>query len=596
MTEHKKQSDRPRVLVVDDDMGMRILIRESLEQEGFEIEEAEDGKQAVELFEDFQPDIILMDVEMPVMDGFSACEALRKLPEGKHTPILMVTGSDDIESVNRAYEVGATDFCNKPINFGVIGRRVRYILRASKAFKDLSKSEARLRYLAYYDALTGLPNRELSLERLDRALHIAKRYSRVLAVLYVDIDRFKRINDTLGHSVGDALLKVVGERLGSSVRSTDSVARAAQEDSIASVGRLAGDEFTLLLPEIECAADASIVARRILSAFEQPLTASGHELFVTPSIGIAVYPSDGQDAGTLLKNADMAMYHSKHEGRNGYHFYTASLMARTQEGLSLENKLRRALEREELFLHYQPKVQVRTGRVVGVEALLRWQHPELGLISPTKFIPLAEEMGLIVQVGEWVLRTACRQNKVWQAAGLPPMPVAVNISSHQFRHGNLLKTIPYILNESCLDASYLELELTETSIMVDANSAITTLNELKKMGLKLSVDDFGTGYSSLNYLRQFPIDSLKIDRSFIRDMTKISEDSAITAAIIAMAHRLNLNVIAEGVETEEQLAFLKDYGCDEIQGHLFCKPLPFDEATRFLEENATSNLPVASGI
>ncbi len=593
MTEHKKQSQGHRVLVVDDDMGMRILMRESLEQEGFEIEEAEDGKQAVELFEDFQPDIILMDVEMPVMDGFSACEALRKLPEGKHTPILMVTGSDDIESVNRAYEVGATDFCIKPINFGVIGRRVRYILRASKAFKALSKSEARLRYLAYYDALTGLPNRQLSLERLDRALHIAKRYSRVLAVLYVDIDRFKRINDTLGHSVGDALLKAVGERLESCVRTTDSVARTAPEDSIITVGRLAGDEFTLLLPEIECAADASIVARRILNSFEQPFTASGHELFVTPSIGIAVYPSDGQDAGTLLKNADMAMYHSKHEGRNGYHFYTASLMARTQEGLSLENKLRRALEREELFLHYQPKVQVRTGRVVGVEALLRWQHPELGLISPTKFIPLAEEMGLIVQVGEWVLRTACRQNKVWQAAGLPPIPVAVNISSHQFRHGNLLKTIPNILNESCLDPSYLELELTETSIMVDAKSTITTLNELKKMGLKISVDDFGTGYSSLNYLRQFPIDTLKIDRSFIKDITTISEDSAITAAIIAMAHRLHLNVIAEGVETEEQLAFLKDYGCDEIQGHLFCKPMAVDEVTRFLEENATNNRAVA---
>ena len=350
------------------------------------------------------------------------------------------------------------------------------------------------------------------------------------------------------------------------------------------VARIGGDEFTILLTEIQQIEDAAIVARRLLKALSQPIVLSGQELFITPSIGIAVFPDDGEEVDSLLMKADTAMYHAKEAGKNAYRFYAESMNTRTLERLGLEGKLRKALSNDELSLHYQPQVDARTGELVGVEALLRWHNPELGYVSPVHFIPLAEEMGTIVEIGEWVLHTACKQNKVWQDAGLKPLRIGVNLSAVQFRQQDLVATLKRVLAETGLAPEYLDLELTESIIMQNAEETVTALNRLRDMGLRLSVDDFGTGYSSLGYLKRFPLQVIKIDRSFINDVPDDPDDTAITKAIIAMAHSLNLQVIAEGVETERQLAFLREQGCDEVQGYLFSRPLPAEDVVQLLEK------------
>ena len=443
--------------------------------------------------------------------------------------------------------------------------------RASEALKE---SEEQFRKLAHYDIITALPNRALFYDRLGHAIAQAKRDRCALAVLFVDVDRFKHVNDTFGHAAGDQLLKLVSDRLSGCVRANDTV------------GRLGGDEFAIVLSRLTVPDDAGTVAQKIVDELNLPFHLEGAELFVTSSIGITVCPADSSDADELIRNADIAMYQAKERGRNNYQFYTPEMTRRTREMLNMEGELRRALEREELVLHYQPKVSLATRQVSGFEALLRWRHPERGLIPPGDFIPLLEETGLIVQAGEWVLRAVCRQLKEWQRSGTPMVPVAVNLSARQFLSPNLAANIRAALEESGSDPGLLEVEITESSIMQDTSEAIRALEYLAALGVMSAIDDFGTGYSSLAYLKRFPLRALKIDRSFVRDITTDPDDATITEAIISMAHSLKLYVIAEGVETVEQLAFLMRYGCDEVQGFLFSRPVPGEECAAFITDPA----------
>ena len=689
----------PVALVVDDDVAMRLLIRQTLERLGFACHEADNGIAALERFDQIAPDIVLLDVVMPGMNGYALCSELRRRPTGAFVPILMLTGLDDPDSINRAYEVGATDFISKPINWGILGHRIRYILRANQAFSDLEKNreslenaqriahlgswewelprdtvrwsdetyrilgiapgavtpsfsaflhyvhpddrhaiqesirrllkmrefvgqvvriqrhdgsvrhaqlqgvrhldstgsvarlsgtiqdvteikeaEERIRHLAYYDGITGLPNRQFFIERLQQALVHAKRYQRLLGLLSLDLDQFKRINDTLGHSAGNELLLSVSQRLSDAVRAPDTFAHDGKEtvfgrDVGSTVARLGGDEFSLLITELTHYHDAAKVARRLLEELRKPFRVAKQEVFVSVSVGLALYPLDGDDAETLIKNAGAAMHFAKDQGRDNYQFYSRAMNATALEKLSMEAQLRKALERDELLLHYQPKIRPKTGEIVGLEALIRWKHPELGLVPPAQFIPLAEETGLIIPIGEWVLLNACRQNQDWQRLGYPPVHVAVNIASLHFRQGTLGQSVATALQKSGLHPSWLELEVTESMLMDSAETTLATLSTLKGMGVRLAIDDFGTGYSSLSYLKRFPLDALKIDRSFVKDLPRDAEDAAIAKAIIAMAHSLKLEVVAEGVETAEQLAFLQQHGCDLVQGFLFGKPV-----------------------
>ena len=437
---------------------------------------------------------------------------------------------------------------------------------------ERKRTEERLRYLAYYDSLTSLPNRQLLNERLSWAMAEADTRDRLVAVMFLDLDRFKTINDTLGHDVGDALLKSVAERLKACVRPGDTISR------------LGGDEFTIVLANIAHVDDVARVAQKILDQFIPPFRIAGRDLFASPSIGITLYPFDDDNTENLLKNADTAMYHAKSLGRNNFQFYTAELNARAARQLELETGMRTALERGEFVLHYQPLVNMQSGLIVGMEALLRWQHPEYGLIPPMEFIPLAEETGLIVSIGEWVLRTACAQIKVWHATGFPALHVAVNLSSKQLQQKNFAEVVKRTLGETGLEPRYLDLELTESLLMQDMESAVAILKELKDLGALISLDDFGTGYSSLSYLKRFPIDFLKIDRSFVKDIAHDRYGAGIVRAIIVMAHTLGIKVIAEGVESAEQLEFLRAQGCDITQGYFCSKPLATETFTDLLKD------------
>jgi diguanylate cyclase (GGDEF)-like protein/PAS domain S-box-containing protein len=449
--------------------------------------------------------------------------------------------------------------------------------------KDITErklAEERIHYLAHHDALTGLPNRTLFSELLNMAIHQSKRYKRAFAVVYVDLDRFKVINDSLGHEAGDQLLRETSDRLRDALRESDVVAR------------LGGDEFVVLVQEIDDKHQAEIVARKLLSAITRSMTIEGQECRVTASLGLSLYPSDGTEEAALMKNADVAMYKAKQGGKNNFQFYSADLNVHSLERLALENSLRRALERQEFVLHYQAKVSLKSRDITGVEALLRWNHPELGMLSPAQFIPMAEETGLIVPIGRWVLNAACREAVKWQEHGLPRVSISVNISARQFSDENLLRDIADALTASRLDPALLELELTESMVMQNIDHTMTLLAQIKRMGVRLAIDDFGIGYSSLSNLKRFPIDTLKVDRSFIRDIPGDSEDKAITEAIVAMGHSLNLTVVAEGVETREQAMFLHEQHCDELQGFLFSKPLPSDQFEALMRRpEALADLP-----
>jgi diguanylate cyclase (GGDEF)-like protein/PAS domain S-box-containing protein len=457
------------------------------------------------------------------------------------------------------------------------------LLATVRDITDRKAAEERVQYLAYYDALTGLPNRTLLQDRLAKALASARRRKDKLALLFLDLDRFKDINDSLGHSVGDLLLQKVGERLKTWGRAQDTVAR------------LGGDEFLIMVTEIKNAADAAVAGERLMDAMTAEFVVQGHPYRVNCSLGISVFPEHGADSETLIKNADAAMYSAKDNGRNNFRLFTEGMNARVVERLRLENSLRLALEKEQLFLVYQPQMDIATGRITGMEALLRWQHPDLGLVPPDKFIRIAENSGLIVPIGEWVLRTACSQARSWQDEGLPTISVAVNVSAVQFRQEGFCELIRKVLRETGLAPQYLELELTESLLLANAEVMLSVVQELRAMGLTLAIDDFGTGYSSFSYLRQFRVNKFKIDRSFIRDVAVNPDDAAITAAIISMAKSLRLKVIAEGVENEAQMSFLRVHQCDEIQGYYFSKPLSPEQAADKLRGTAVHTVSASQG-
>jgi len=698
-------SGNPLVLLVDDSPVDRFMAREALEQAECRVIEADDGVAGVGMFKAHRVDLVLLDVKMPRLDGFGACAAIRKLAQGEHTPILMLTGLDDHDSINRAYEEGATDFFTKPLNTTMLQHRMRYLLRAkltadalrssqeqlahaqriaklgywewrrdsglvtwspevecmigapSKSSSgilealcehvheedvpeleqslrrmlnsgeaaaleyrlivadgreltvhhtldptvdssgqveklvgavqdvtDRCNAEQRIRRLAYYDSVTELPNRTLFSDMLCNVLAQAKRHGRIVSVLFLDLDHFKRVNDTFGHSAGDQLLQEIAFRLGECVRDCDFLARPTGkgrgEDMAPderTVARLGGDEFVVLLPEVRDPANAANVAERMRGALEHPVLLDGREIYMTGSIGISSYPIDGDDVETLLKHADAAMYQAKAEGRNRYQFYTASINARALERMSIETNMRKALEAGEFVLHYQPIVAVDSQEVCAAEALVRWDAPNLGLISPASFIPIAEETGLIIPLGKWAIRQACKQAQEWQRDEVFEGRISVNLSVAQFQHAELVADIAAALDETGLDPRRLQLELTESMVMQDSSSSIQLLMELKALDVSIAIDDFGTGYSSLSYLKRFPIDVLKIDQSFIRDIGADRDDAAIVSATVMLGDMLRMQTVAEGVEQAEQLEFLRGLGCDECQGYYFCRPLPARE-------------------
>ena len=684
----------PLILVVDDDPGARLLAAAHLRKAGFATVEAADGGQAVSAYEQFRPDLVLMDAVMPGLDGFAAIQEIRRCPGGDQVPVLMMTGLDDMASIHRAYEVGATDFAVKPVNWVVLGHRLGYILRSSRAFLDLASSEGntrallraipdrifrigpdgtildliedrepltirashdwvgrklpevlpmqaaetmmrcaelartsrevqmleypqvagpddpsfearivsipegeslvivrditdrrrsdqRLAYLAYHDALTGLPNRVTFNDRLALDLARAARRAEVVAVVLLDLDLFKQVNDTLGHPVGDRLLVAVGERLRAVIRDTDTVAR------------ISGDEFCLILPDQRDVHAAIEAVTRVHQAFSAPFLLDGQEVTMTASLGISLYPSNGETPEALVKNADIAMFRAKAKGRNAMESFSREMSAQVEERAQIEKGLRRAIEMKEFLVYYQPEIDLRTGAIVGAEALVRWQSPDRGLVMPMKFIPIAEETGLIIPMSEMVNRMACAQAKAWQEQGHSPFRMSVNVSARLFHHFDLAKSVLDTLAETGLGPGSLELEITESVAMSNVESSLATLWKLHKRSIRIAMDDFGTGHSSLAFLRRFPIHLLKIDRAFIKDMDQNSEDEAIVKAIIAMARALDLEVIAEGVERVEQLDLLRSYGCDLAQGYFFSKPVPAAEFGALLARNRapTSQAP-----
>ncbi len=443
---------------------------------------------------------------------------------------------------------------------------------------EREQAQERARFLATHDDLTGLPSRSVFGEAVNDAVKAGHRYGHEFAVMFMDLDRFKNINDTLGHAAGDILLIEIAERLRECMRASDVIAR------------IGGDEFVIMLREVSDQSQVATVARKILAAVVKPLTIHGHECRITASIGISMFPTDALDEEALIKNADAAMYVAKEEGRNGFRFHFQDITSQSIERLTLEASLRGALERNELLLHYQPKQDLGHGGIVGVEALLRWRHPDLGLLPPSRFIPLAEETGLIVPIGKWVIETACAQNMAWQRQGLPALRIAVNLSPRQFADPGLLGDIDAALDNSGMAPELLELEITESMVMQNVERAMRVLKAIKGLGVMLAIDDFGTGYSSMSLLKKFPIDVLKIDRSFVRDISTNSEDQAIADAIIALGRALELTIVAEGVETAEQEAFLRAHDCDQIQGYLISKPVPANEFAAFMANHILAQL------
>jgi predicted signal transduction protein with EAL and GGDEF domain/FixJ family two-component response regulator len=683
-----------RILVADDEPTARRLMRAALEKAGFAVATAADGEEALREFAAQRCDMVMLDVDMPARSGFEVCAELRRIA-GDELPIVMVTGMDDLQSIETAYECGATDFIAKPINWALIGHRVRYLFRGCATVQQLRAAHARnaaildaipdtlfrvddsgrvleargadhthdrrhvpapgralahsyppevaqrlqdcldsarataaaqdvdfslrdehgvVRYyetrvamidarealclvrditerkeaerriyrLAYFDSLTGLPNRQAFLERLGREVERAQSDGRKLGVLFMDLDGFKNVNDTLGHKTGDLILQWAADRLHNGIRPTDVAARAgADHDGSVELARLGGDEFTALIRDLERPTDALVVAHRIRELMRRPFVIDGREVVLTASIGVALYPDDGVDAATLLKHADTAMYHAKDNGRDNCQFYSSSLTEQAMQRLNLESSLRLALERGEFRLVYQPQFDLDAARVRSVEALLRWYHPERGEVQPAEFIALAEENGLIVPIGEWVLRAACTDAAVWQRAGFA-LRVAVNLSPLQFKDPRLVQTVRDTLAQSGLAPELLELEVTESALMEDSEATLATLLALRDLGVKVALDDFGTGYSSMSCLKRMPLTNVKVDQSFVKGLPRDGENLAIVRAILSLAKSLGFTVTAEGVETIEQVQALRTLACDALQGFYFSRPVPAAEIPALL--------------
>ena len=549
------------VLLIEDNPGDERLIREMIGEDPhapFTLHCADRLAKGLEHLSGGETALVILDLALPDSAGLDTFAKV--YAHSPAVPIIVLTGNDDDSLALSAVKGGAQDYLVK-------SRLDRELLLRSMHYSiERKRYQVQLERQANYDALTGLPNRNLLHDRLRQAVH-SQRNPRNIAVVFMDLDHFKFVNDSLGHSVGDRLLKAMGERLRSVLREGDTV------------GRVGGDEFVLILNDQSNEEVIFRAMQRISAKVAEPLSIDGKELYVTASAGISLYPQDGRDVETLLKNADAAMYRAKEHGRSNFQFYTSEMNERVNDRLALEHALRRALERQEFTLHYQQKVDLRSGGIIGAEALVRWLHPEWGLVRPARFIPIAEETGLIVRLGEWVIHQACRQTRSWLQAGLEPGVVSVNLSARQFRAEGLVRAVSRILQETGLDPASLEMELTESMVMHNVETAIATLQGLKSLGVALSVDDFGTGYSSLSYLKDLPIDVLKIDRSFVRDIGTGSEaeDGILAAAIISLGHALHLKVIAEGVETDAQVHFLKRHGCDQVQGFLYGEPVPAEQ-------------------
>ena len=555
------------VLLIEDNPGDARLIREMIaEDEGapFTIHCADRLALGLEHLSAGGTALVLLDLSLP--DSFGLETFAKVYAHAPTVPIIVLTGNDDQKVALSAVKGGAQDYLVK-------SRLDRELLLRSMHYSiERKRYQVQLEHQANYDALTGLPNRSLLHDRLKQAVY-AQRTPRNIAVVFMDLDHFKFVNDSLGHSMGDKLLKAMGERLRAVLREGDTV------------GRVGGDEFVLILADQTNEEVIFRAMQRISAKVAEPIVVEGKELYVTCSAGISLYPQDGPDVDTLLKNADAAMYRAKEHGRSNFQFYTSEMNDRVNERLALEGALRRALDRQEFLLHYQQKVDLRSGAIIGAEALVRWLHPEWGLVRPARFISLAEETGMIVPLGEWVFREACRQTRAWLDQGLEPGCVSVNLSARQFRQEGLVRMVSRALEDTGLDAAHVEMELTESMVMHNVDAAVATLQGLKSLGVRLSVDDFGTGYSSLAYLKDLPIDALKIDRSFVRDIGggADSGEGVLAQAIISLGHNLHLKVVAEGVETDAQVRFLKRHGCDEVQGFLYGEPVEPEAHARLLD-------------
>lgn len=542
------------VLVVDDDPAIRLVIRHAMQQNGYHVIEASNGLEAVQFSIRQIPDLILMDAVMPEMDGFRATQEIRKIKSCDDTPILMTTSLDDDESIARAFNAGACDYITKPFNWSVLKHRVHRMLQAANA-------QRRIQHLAYHDSLTGLPNRMLFMDRIDQAISRAQREERQFALLFIDIDHFKVINDSMGHDAGDQLLNLISIRLRDTLRKSDTVAR------------LGGDEFTVIIEYLQHPDDVIQITKNILSVLDLPAEIDGKEVYVGGSIGIAMYPQDGENFGVLLKNADTAMYKAKDLGRNTFQFYASEMSHKAMQRLELENQLRTALKEDQFEVYYQPKIDLQKNKCIGVEALVRWNHPQRGLVSPDDFLPLAEEIGLITQLDEWVIKTACLQFMQWRQQGCALQNLSVNISPRHFKEGDLIEYCTTLLQMTGIAPEHLEIELTESALVDNYSNAKYILDKLHTMGLRIALDDFGTGYASMAYLKEFPFDTVKIDRSFVRDIPHDYEDSAIVIAMIQLSQALKLNIVAEGIETDQQRHFLYDNACGYGQGYLWSRPL-----------------------
>lgn len=584
------KNQKPTILIIDDEEQIRSLLIDLL-GDIYRCSAAGSAEEALAALSKDTFDLVISDIDMGGMSGLELVPRVHSL--APDTVVVMISGNHDIEFAIKALRVGAFDYISKPIDLRHVEASVERALNhhslliEKRRYKEqlenlLQQRTAQVDWLAYYDTVTQLPNRALFEDRLAQAVAIARAKRQSLGVLFISLDQFKKVNDSLGHGPGDSLLKEFAERLKSCISKSDTVAR------------FGSDEFALLRTQINGTKDVIETIGSLSQVLKFSFDLSGHELFATASVGVSLFPLDGDDAHTLLKNAGAALYKAKKSGGANYQFYTADMHDLATSRLALETNLRRAITNQEFLVHYQPRVAVDSLAITGVEALVRWQHPQLGLVPPSEFIPLAEDTGLIVPIGEWVLRTACLQGRRWRDEGFAPIQIAVNICGRQFHDQDLSEMVIRIIDETGFPPANLELELTESSVMQNADFASGMLSRLKSMGIKISIDDFGTGFSSLVSLKRLPIDALKIDRTFVRDATRDTDDAALVMAIITLAHNLRLKVIAEGVETEDQLRFLQLLRCDEIQGFLFSKPLPAEALASLFDSHADRFLKLES--
>ncbi|MCG8316191.1 MAG: EAL domain-containing protein [Pseudomonadales bacterium] len=699
------------VLVVDDDDAIRFVAQDTLIDAGFNVIEANNGQDALQKFSRYRPDLVLLDLIMPEIDGYEACQSIRAMKGGEHVPIMIMTGLDDAESINKAFEAGATDFITKPLNHLILEQRTRYILRTSTVLKTLEQREARLEnaerianlgswswdsrdrqlhvsrefkrilefdelstptlqdvfsnfareetnrvqsiyqtaivnqesslqlehnfvdsqgiqrrlrheaefeyragsdykiigtvlditeetynkdkilQLAYYDTLTSLPNRTFFKAHLEHAIKKARESANCLAVIVLDLDLFTRVNNSLGHDAGDKLLVKVSQRLleamddPSSTRISPAAIdpHAAEEGTGNAIARLEGDQFIILLNSFRKLDDVILLIQKVFKRLSAPITVKANSVVITASAGVALYPVNGQNSERLLRNSDAAMLFAKSQGRNSFRFYSSEIDARSKERLSIENDLRNAMRNGELELHFQPKINLQTRDVRSVEALIRWRHPEKGMISPGQFIPMAEELGMINEMGEWLLHEACRKTKAWNQVGIPPVRTAVNLSALQIKTSNLVEKVRTTLEHHSLIPAQLEVEITENILMEDTHRTLRTLEGLRSLGVRVALDDFGTGYSSLSYLTRFPFTSLKIDRCFITECVRNAQSASIVHTIIQLCKNLNLEVVAEGVEIEEELRFLLERRCDFVQGFYFSPAIDSNSFIRYMK-------------